>query len=140
MAITTKSTTKLDKEGAEKAIAMAKEKGPLTDDKRNDLLPEDAATTKSTSKLNKEGAEKAIAMAKERGSLTYDELNDLLPEDATSEDMDELMVKLGSMDIEIIDELRVDAETQQIMEKKRKAGQAGGSAPRSRPNPPRARG
>jgi len=77
-------------------------------------------TSNKTRKLTKDGAQKAIEMAKEKGSLTLDELNELLPDDATPEDMDELMVMLGGMDIEIVDELRVDAETQQVQQQKEK--------------------
>ncbi len=77
-------------------------------------------TSNKTRKLTKDGAQKAIEMAKEKGSLTLDELNELLPDDATPEDMDELMVMRGGMDIEIVDELRVDAETQQVQQQKEK--------------------
>ena len=54
---------------------------------------------------------------KQKGKLTYDDLNDLLPEDATSEQIDDVMVALGEVIIEIVDEFRVNAETQ----RKRKA-------------------
>jgi RNA polymerase primary sigma factor len=67
-----------------------------------------------------EGTKKALELAKEKGSLTYDELNELLPEDATSEEIDEVMVMLSGMDIEIVDELRVDSETQQQQKQKEK--------------------
>ena len=62
--------------------------------------------------------EKAIEIAKERGKLTYDDLLDILPEDASWEEMDELMVKLSGMDIEIVDEFRLDSETQQAQQQK----------------------
>ncbi len=71
------------------------------------------------SKLNKnDGKKKALALAKEKGKLTYDDLNKILPVDATSEEIDELMVMLNEMDVEITDEFRVDAETQQAQQQK----------------------
>ena len=63
---------------------------------------------------------KALDLAKQKGKLTYDDLHEILPKDASSEDMDEILVKLGSMNIEIVDEFRVDSETQQAQEKKEK--------------------
>jgi len=75
------------------------------------------AAAKNTS--NKDAAkEKAIEIAKEKGKLTYDDLLDILPEDASWEEMDELMVKLSGMDIEIVDEFRLDSETQQAQQQK----------------------
>jgi len=68
---------------------------------------------------NKDAAkEKAIEIAKEKGKLTYDDLLDILPEDASWEEMDELMVKLSGMNIEIVDEFRLDSETQQAQQQK----------------------
>ena len=68
---------------------------------------------------NKDAAkEKAIEIAKEKGKLTYDDLLDILPEDASWEEMDELMVKLSGMDIEIVDEFRLDSETQHAQHQK----------------------
>ena len=81
------------------------------------------ATTKkqaaTRNSANKDAAkEKAIEIAKEKGKLTYDDLLDILPEDASWEEMDELMVKLSGMDIEIVDEFRLDSETQQAQQQK----------------------
>ncbi|MDZ4860577.1 MAG: RNA polymerase sigma factor RpoD [Candidatus Hydrogenedentes bacterium] len=68
---------------------------------------------------------KAIELAKKKkGKLTYDDLNDLLPADSKvdiSVEIDEMMVMLSGMDIDIVDELRVDAETKQVQEEKDKA-------------------
>jgi len=45
-----------------------------------------------------------ITMGKEKGFLTYDEVNDILPPDIVSPDqIDELMMMFGEMDIEIVD-------------------------------------
>ena len=76
------------------------------------------STKKST--LKEEGKKKALEIAKKQGKLTYDDLNKIVPEDATSEDIDELMVVLSSMDIDVVDDLRVDAETQELKREKEK--------------------
>ncbi len=67
------------------------------------------------------GTERAMQLAKEKsGKLTYDDLNKILPEDATTEQIDEVMVALTNVDVEIVDDLRLDAETQKEHEKKQK--------------------
>ncbi|MCL4216187.1 MAG: RNA polymerase sigma factor RpoD [Candidatus Hydrogenedentes bacterium] len=78
-------------------------------------------TKEKPSRLEGENKQKALDLAKKNnGKLTYDDLNEVLPEDATSEEIDEVMVMLSSMDVDIVDELRVDSETQQLQEKKKK--------------------
>ncbi|MCX5759538.1 MAG: hypothetical protein NTU83_13745, partial [Candidatus Hydrogenedentes bacterium] len=62
--------------------------------------------------------EKTLELAKQRGKITYDALLDILPEDASWEAMDELMVKLGGMNVDVVDEFRMDSETQQAQQKK----------------------
>ncbi len=69
---------------------------------------------KTSASKKEEGKKKALELAKKQGKLTYDDLNDILPEDATSEDIDELMLTLSGMDIDIVDDFRVDTERQQI--------------------------
>ncbi|MCC6153416.1 MAG: RNA polymerase sigma factor RpoD [Candidatus Hydrogenedentes bacterium] len=68
---------------------------------------------------------KAIELAKKKkGKLTYDDLNNLLPAEGgkdISVEIDEMMVMLSGMDIDIVDDLRVDAETKQVQEEKEKA-------------------
>ena len=45
-----------------------------------------------------------IDMGKEKGFLTYEEVNDILPSDIVSPDqIDDLMIMFGEMDIEIVD-------------------------------------
>ncbi|MDX9975679.1 MAG: RNA polymerase sigma factor RpoD [FCB group bacterium] len=77
-----------------------------------------------TNKVLEAAKEKALALAKEKGALTFDDLNDILPagsgNEDISQDIDELMVMLSGMDIDIVDELRVDAETQQVQQQKEK--------------------
>ncbi len=72
------------------------------------------------------GRQKVIQLAKEKdGKLTYDDLNAILPLNATSEEMEEVMITLNDMDIEIVDEFRMDAETkQQQQQEERKARRA----------------
>ncbi|MFP4173316.1 MAG: RNA polymerase sigma factor RpoD [Candidatus Hydrogenedentota bacterium] len=82
-----------------------------TKGKGADMLAEGKKT--ATSK-KEEGKKKALELAKKQGKLTYDDLNDILPADATSEDIDELMLTLSGMDIDIVDDFRVDAERQQL--------------------------
>ncbi|MFP4192579.1 MAG: RNA polymerase sigma factor RpoD [Candidatus Hydrogenedentota bacterium] len=82
-----------------------------TKGKGADMLAEGKKTP--TSK-KEEGKKKALELAKKQGKLTYDDLNDILPADATSEDIDELMLTLSGMDIDIVDDFRVDAERQQL--------------------------
>ena len=68
---------------------------------------------------------KAIELAKKKkGKLTYDDLNNLLPAESGADisvEIDEMMVMLSGMDIDIVDELRVDAESKQVQEEKEKA-------------------
>ena len=48
--------------------------------------------------------DKLIAKGKEKGYLTYDEVNDALPSDIVALDqLDDIMMLFGSMDIEIVD-------------------------------------
>ncbi len=51
-----------------------------------------------------EKVKQLISMGKEKGYLTYDEVNDLLPPDVVSSDqIDDLMMMFGEMDIEVVD-------------------------------------
>ena len=69
-------------------------------------------------KVDEETKQKTLELAKKRGKLTYDELNAITPENATSEEIDEMCVMLHSMNIDIVDDMRVDAETQQVAQEK----------------------
>jgi RNA polymerase primary sigma factor len=84
-----------------------------------------AISTRKPSAVKESGKQKALEIAQTKGALTYDDLNQILPEDASAEDIDEVMVMLGDLDIDIVDEFRVDAETQQReKEKEAKARRA----------------
>ncbi|MEI6128341.1 MAG: RNA polymerase sigma factor region1.1 domain-containing protein, partial [Pseudomonadota bacterium] len=51
-----------------------------------------------------EQVKQLIDIGKEKGFLTYDEVNDVLPPEMVSPDqIDELMLMFGEMDIEIVD-------------------------------------
>jgi len=72
-------------------------------------------------------------LGKEKGFLTYKEVNDILPSDIfSSEQIDDIMIMCGEMDIEIIEGIQklripnrkpqtipdeVDAETEEILDK-----------------------
>ncbi|MBI4557667.1 MAG: hypothetical protein HY706_08795, partial [Candidatus Hydrogenedentes bacterium] len=79
-----------------------------------------AVQSTKMSPLVEAGRRKALELVKQKGKLTYDDLIDILQVEATSEEFDELMIMLGSMDIDIVDEYRVDAETQQVQHEKEK--------------------
>ena len=70
------------------------------------------ATAENGQPLNTPNQRVLNLARKQKGKLTYDDLNDILPEDATSEQIDDVMVALGDVNIEIVDEFRVNAETQ----------------------------
>ncbi|MDP0919677.1 RNA polymerase sigma factor region1.1 domain-containing protein, partial [Klebsiella pneumoniae] len=78
----------------------------------------------------------ALDLAKEKqGKLTYDDLNEVMPEGASAEDIDEMMVMLSGMDIDIVDEFRVDSESQkkqQQREKQQRRAQAKREAAQTR--------
>src|ERR1700730_15164384 len=51
-----------------------------------------------------EELDKLIAKGKQKGFLTYDEVNDALPSDlVTLDQLDDIMLMFGSMDIELVD-------------------------------------
>lgn len=80
--------------------------------------------TSTTEKSNSSGTttSRAATIAKGKaGKLTYDDLNEILPEDANAKQIDEVMVMLSGMDIDIVDEQRVDSESQQVQEQKQRA-------------------
>ncbi len=55
-------------------------------------------------KGNSKRIEQLIDLGRERGYLTYDEVNDMLPRHMlTSEELDDVMIMFGEMDIRIID-------------------------------------
>jgi RNA polymerase primary sigma factor len=62
--------------------------------------------------------EKLISLGKKKGFLTYDEVNDILPSDIVSSDqIDDVMMMFGEMDIEVVD------DTQRIKIQKQKSAE-----------------
>ena len=55
-------------------------------------------------KLKVDEVKRLISLGKEKGYLTFDEVNDLLPSDVfSSEQIDELLMMFGEMDIDVVD-------------------------------------
>ncbi len=55
-----------------------------------------------------EELDKLIAKGKQKGFLTYDEVNDALPSDlVTLDQLDDIMLLFGSMDIEVVDSTKI---------------------------------
>jgi len=77
-----------------------------------------AVRTQKKSFNKEESKRRAMALVKEKGKLTYDDLNAILPDDANADDIDEVMVALSGINVELVDEFRVDAETQQRQQQK----------------------
>lgn len=77
-----------------------------------------AIGTKNSTFKKEEVTKKALELTKERGTLTFDQLLDILPEQASSEEMDDMMVELSTLNIEVVDEFRVDTVTQQAQQQK----------------------
>ena len=63
--------------------------------------------------------DKLIAKGKEKGYLTYDEVNDALPSDIVSLDqLDDIMMLFGSMDIEVVDSAKAGRLPSEVRERK----------------------
>jgi RNA polymerase primary sigma factor len=77
------------------------------------------AVTSKKKSITAEQTQKALEEAKKKGTVTYEELGNMLPEESSAEDFDEVMVALSEMNVEVVDEYKIDAETQ--AEEKRKA-------------------
>ncbi len=91
-----------------------------------------ASTKKSTkaakgakASTSKEATEALLLAKEKKGKLSYDDLNDILPVSATPDQIDEVMVTLNDLKVEIVDEHRLNAETQKAMkQEERKARRA----------------
>src|SRR4051812_33340503 len=58
-----------------------------------------------------------VRLAQEQGYLTYTDINDALPDSVVSpEDLDEIYIKLRSMEVEIVDQAEVDRVKQPEVE------------------------
>jgi len=55
-----------------------------------------------------------LALAREQGYLTYDDIDDVLAESHLSpDDLDTIYTRLGSLDIEIVDQAEVESPSRQ---------------------------
>ena len=63
--------------------------------------------------LHSEGSGRALNLAKvKKDKVTLDDLNSILPAGSTSGQIDEVMIALSAMNVDIVDDLRLNAETQ----------------------------
>jgi RNA polymerase primary sigma factor len=66
-----------------------------------------------------EELDRLISMGKQKGFLTYDEVNDALPSDLVSLDqLDDIMMMFGSMDIEVVDSAKAGRLPSEVRERK----------------------
>jgi RNA polymerase primary sigma factor len=69
-----------------------------------------------------EELDKLISMGKQKGYVTYDEVNDALPSDLVSMDqLDDIMMMFGAMDIEVVDSAkaaRIPSEIEETLEER----------------------
>ncbi|MBI3458197.1 MAG: RNA polymerase sigma factor RpoD [Candidatus Rokubacteria bacterium] len=78
-----------------------------------------------------EELDKLISIGKQKGYVTYDEVNDALPSDMVSLDqLDDIMMMFGAMDIEVVDSAkaaRIPAEIEEVLEEREEpaAGESG---------------
>jgi RNA polymerase primary sigma factor len=65
-----------------------------------------------------EELDRLIAIGKQKGFLTYDEVNDALPSDIVSLDqLDDIMMMFGAMDIEIVDSAKAARLPSEVVER-----------------------
>lgn len=73
-----------------------------------------------------------IEAGKEKGFLTYDEVNDVLPAGIVqSEQLDDIMVMFGEMDIAIVDEEAKDENKNEVKDEDGEATEASGESEES---------
>lgn len=70
-----------------------------------------------------EKVKELVRLAQEQGHLTYDDINDALPDTiVTAEDLDEVLARLASLDVEIVDQAAVDQVKQPEAEDEEERG------------------
>ncbi|MBI4246451.1 MAG: hypothetical protein HY614_04610, partial [Candidatus Rokubacteria bacterium] len=87
-----------------------------------------------------EELERLISMGKQKGFLTYDEVSDALPSDMVSLDqLDDIMMMFGSMDIEVVDSAakaaRLPSEVQRQVPAEESDDEGGGDSIDLTPGP-----
>ncbi len=92
--------------------ATGSERTPLTAQQARSLakVQQAVGTLKSHSGYDlTEKVKELVRLAQEQGYLTYDDINDALPDNIiTPEDLDLVHTKLGTLEIEIVDQAEVD--------------------------------
>jgi len=69
-----------------------------------------------------EELDRLISMGKQKGFLTYDEVNNALPSDLVSLDqLDDIMMMFGAMDIEVVDSAKAGRLPSEVRERKAQA-------------------
>ncbi len=77
------------------------------------------ARARSHSKDFDREMQRLIDMGREKGCLTYDEINEILPDDVfSSEQIDDMFMKLHDENIKVVDEEDAAAEAEEIAEEK----------------------
>jgi len=101
---------------AKKAVAKPKVKSKAkATPKKPKAKPKKALTkaTKASTAATKTSKKDALKLAKkQKGILTFDDLSKVLPNDATPDQIDDVMMALGDMNVKVIDDLLVSTETQ----------------------------
>ena len=65
----------------------------------------------AVSQNNQEKVDEIVALAKEQGYITYEEINDILPMTFDSaEQLDQILMFLGGMDIQILNQADVEKQ------------------------------
>jgi RNA polymerase primary sigma factor len=87
-------------------------------------VPADLAPIKTQAGLDlTEKVRDLVRLAQEQGHLTYDDINDALPDTiVTAEDLDEVLARLASLDVEIVDQAEVDQVKQPEAEEEEDKG------------------
>ena len=99
-------TSKTRKKVTAKAGSGEKTKGPAGKQAQKSSSARSGAA-------NGDGKDRALNLAKaKKGKLTLDDLNSALPAGSTSEQIEEVMIALGDMNVDVVDDLRQNAETQ----------------------------
>ena len=92
---------------------MRKQKSPrraISENRATPHPPPELTPIKTQSGLDlTEKVKELVRLAQEQGHLTYDDINDALPDSiVTAEDLDEVLARLATLDVEIVDQAEVD--------------------------------
>jgi len=83
----------------------------------------DKTALKSTFSQYEEKVDEVVTLAKEQGFITYEEINDILPLSFdTAEQIDQLLMFLGGLDIQILNQVEVERQRERRKEAKELEG------------------